>query len=76
MAESSLPVLNKETLIPIGSLVMIAGAVFYIVNLSAQVGIQGAQISKMQTEVAKYEGLSDRMARIETKIDILIDNKK
>jgi hypothetical protein len=70
------PVLSKETLVPIGSIVMLAGAVFYIVNLSAQVGVQGDQIARLQTEVSKYADLSDRMARIETKIDILIDNKK
>ncbi len=75
MEKENTPIISKETLVPIGSIVIIAGALFYIVNLSSQVGVQGDAITRLQSEVGKYADLSDRMARIETKLDILIDSK-
>lgn len=71
-------ILSKETLIPLGFVIVILGGVVWLTTMFANVQANSRAIASIE---ARLDGIDeansdivDRMARIETKIDLLLDN--
>lgn len=74
------PVLAKEVLIPVGTVALLAGIIWNIAiqwpstkDLERRVSNSENRITTLETTQAS---VNERMARIETKLDILIDQLK
>lgn len=81
-------ILSKETLIPVSALIVIVAVVMWATTIANDVGALKAQyvadIDDLESIIAAQDqriiqlesqnvGIVDRMARIETKLDIVID---
>ncbi len=72
-------IFSKETLIPIGSIVVIIAAVVWITNLAADVRRNRDDLLTFSVELKKHEDEGtasskdegQRLVRIETKVDLL-----
>jgi cellobiose-specific phosphotransferase system component IIC len=73
-------ILSRETLIPAGALVLVVGGVFWLSQMFSQVQANRADISKISASIdsilEEQSDVTDRMARMETKLDIIIDSLK
>lgn len=71
-------VLSKETLVPVGLLVTLAGGVFWLSTLWSDVQNLKINQDKLQNQFFQTNDvvikLNDRMTRVETKMDIMIDS--
>lgn len=70
-------IVSSSTLIPVGFLVIISGFIFWLSSLYGIANTALITAQANQKEIADirvlYADITDRMARIETKLDILID---
>lgn len=88
-------ILSQNTLVPIGVILVIAGAIIWLTTMFNSVSRHSEDISQIMTRLDAVEtkavdmqdlqtrvgvletnnaGMIDRMARIETKLDLLISN--
>lgn len=76
MKEAGKTILSANTLIPLSAIGVIAGAVFWLSSLYASVTALKTTVAAFEQRIMTIESQNvinaDRMARIETKIDILI----
>lgn len=77
MSEAGKPsILSKDTLIPIGAIVVVAAAIVWVAGIYFQVQSHERTLNILMEKVEKisvdYIGVLDRLARIETKIDTLL----
>ena len=77
---SSRRIITRETLIPLSLLGVFVGGVFWIVNIGAQTNVNSSTVDEIKTEVQGMRtntiNLNERITRIETKIDYIIESIK
>lgn len=87
MADEKQTILSQKTLIPIGTILVLLGGAIWLGTLSSDIQRAKKDIADLQQndmamntkvdELKQYNSsANERMARIETKIDILIDQFK
>lgn len=80
MGEETKTILNQNTLIPLGALVIIAGAVFWFAAMAGNIQSNKSAITTNEARItlleSKQSDVTDRLARIETQLDIIIESLK
>lgn len=75
--EDEQTVLNSKTLVPIGVITVFIGGAMWLSAMFWNIQQNKQTIASLETRVAALQSeqvnVTDRMARIETKLDILID---
>lgn len=73
-------ILSQKVLIPLGAVVFLAGAIFWIAALYATSMANAEDIMSLQRETEKIKAdnlaIIDRLARIETKMDLILNRFK
>lgn len=71
-------VINKETLIPVGLLMTLAGGVFWLSTLWSDVQNLKANQDKLQVQIYQTNDtvskISEKLIRLETKMDTVIES--
>lgn len=74
--EAKKTILSRDTLIPVGFVLAIAGGIFWLSQMYSQVQQNRVAIGQIRQDITvirdEQSDVSDRMARIETKIDLLL----
>lgn len=74
--KSRLSVISQNTLVPLTAVGALIGFTFWLSNIY-QTGEQNKRdITEIKSAMEQFSSLSDRMTRMETKLDILIEQVK
>jgi Zn-dependent membrane protease YugP len=70
-------ILNTNTLIPLGAILVLAGAIFWFATLSANVKANTRTTSVLEARIISVESkqneITERLTRIETQLDTVIE---
>lgn len=69
-------IISKGTLIPLAAVGVVIGFTFWLTNIWANGNQNTRDIAEIKTTIEQLSSLSDRMTRMETKLDILIEQIK
>ena len=73
-------IINESTLVPISAFVTVGGVIVWVTRLYGQTKQNTKDIAAVWTKIdhitSEFNSLSERMARIEAKIDILLESIK
>lgn len=70
-------VLTKDTLMPIGAVIVIFGAATWITTIFVQGQANAAQIKEIkETQIRDVDRIYEKLERIEHKIDVLKEKQK
>ena len=67
--------LTAETMVPISIIAVLAGGIFWLSVMYADLSHATSQIDSLKTDMERINVIDTRLSRIEGKIDILVGRK-
>jgi len=78
--EEKRPIIDTKTLVPIAFVLVVAAFVYWFSNLNSQIQFLNAQNILLTAQIEKLRSdngdIAERLGRVETKLDYLIDASK